>query len=93
MAENETKKDIRHIEYQGYKADVDMDVLDDVRFLELTDEVMKSDTGLIPLMRFVFGEDGYEKMKAYFVKKEGRLKISTLGEIYGQLFNQVPPKA
>lgn len=84
--------DIKHIEYKGYKLDVDMDKFDDVEFLTLADEAMTRGGALIDIMKLALGEDGYKDLKAYFVKLDGKLKISTLNNITDLIFNQVSPK-
>ena len=84
--------DVKHIEYKGYKLDVDMDKFDDVEFLDLADQAMTRGGALIDIMKMAVGEDGYKDLKAYFVKKDGKLKISVLKDIFDLIFNEVSPK-
>lgn len=84
--------DIKHIEHDGFKIDVDMDVFDDVRFFELSDQSMTEPGKLIDIAKLAFGEDGYQRLVDYFTKKEGRLKMSKLSEIYGKIFEIESPK-
>ena len=84
--------DIKHLEYEGYKFDVDLDAMDDVEFLTLADEAMVRGGAFIDIAKLVFGKDGYEKLKAYFVKKDGKLKVSTLKAIFDIVLAAESPK-
>lgn len=84
--------DIKHIEHDGFKIDVDMDVFDDVRFFELSDRAMTEPGKLIDIAKLAFGEDGYKRLVDHFTKKEGRLKMSKLSEIYNKIFEIQDPK-
>lgn len=88
----EAKKDIKHIEFEGYEFDVDMDNFDDVDFFTLSDEATTNVSKLIPITKLVLGEDGYEKLKAYFVKKDGKLGMNKLSLIYAKILEIEDPK-
>lgn len=84
--------EIKHFEHEGFKFDVDLDAMDDVEFLTLADEAMVRGGALIDIAKLVFGNDDYEKLKAYFVKKDGKLKISTLKAIFDKVIASESPK-
>ena len=90
MAEKST---IKTIEIDGYKLDVDIDAFDDVRFFELADEENTRASVVIDMLKMGIGEDGYQKMYDYFVKKEGRLRVSTIRKAFDILFGLMSPKA
>lgn len=89
---NEKKPNIEHIEFEGYEFDVDMDNFDDVEFFTLSDEAMTRPAKLIDITKLVLGQDGYEKLKAYFVKKDGKLTMSKLSDIYSKILKIEDPK-
>ena len=88
----EAKKDIKHIEFEGFELDVDMDNFDDVEFFTLSDEAQTNPGKLIDIAKLAFGEEGYKALKAYFVKKDGKLALSKLSAIYEKIFQAEDPK-
>lgn len=90
----EQKDKLKKVEYDGYKFAIDEDLLDDVELLEMIDGIENEEKPalIITLLKRLIGDDGYEAMKAYFVKKDGRFKMSKLGEIYQAIFEGFDPK-
>lgn len=88
------KNQVRDVEFDGYKFKVNDEALDDVEVLEMVDAIENENrTGvIISLLRNIVGEDGYKNMKAYFVKKDGRFKMSTLMKVYEAIFAGFDPK-
>jgi disulfide oxidoreductase YuzD len=71
-----------------------MDVVDDVDNLELINKIEQGGYlyGIIEFLQKIVGNDGYDKLKAHFVEKEGKLSLTKLGEIYQAIFEQFSPK-
>lgn len=91
---DQDKKELRDVEFQGYKFKVNDEALDDVELLEMVDAIENENrTGvIISLLRNIVGEDGYKAMKAYFVEKDGRFKMTTLMKVYEAIFEGFDPK-
>lgn len=83
---------IKQIELNGFKLDVDMDGFDDVEFFEKSDKLEEHPNYIIDMVKMGIGEKQYEKMKAYFVKKEGRFKMSVLTEAFNLIMDITDPK-
>lgn len=93
-ATEQLKGEVKSMEYDGYKFDVDTGLMDDVDALEMIDSIENQNNmkTIIDFLQYLIGKDGYEKMRAHFVEKEGRFKISTLSKIYVAIFEQYDPK-
>lgn len=80
--------------FEGYKFKVDTDLLDDVEAFEIIDRIENKNqvTAIVPLLKFLIGDDGYTKMKAHFVKKEGRFRVSKLSKVYELIVENFDPK-
>lgn len=84
---------IKHVEFEGYKFDIDMDVFDDVEFFKLADDLDKGDSSkLIDIFVMALGQSGYDKLAAYFKKRDGRLRMSTLQKLTNVIFGLADPK-
>lgn len=90
-APSETTKEV---DIEGYKLTVDYDLVDDVDNLELINKIEQGGYlyGIIEFLQKIVGQDEYDNLKAYFVKKEGKLSLTKLGEIYQKIFEQFSPK-
>lgn len=88
------KTDIVEVEHDGYKFKVDTGMIDDVDVLDLIDKIENQNNmkAIVDLLEYLIGVEGYKQMKAYFVKKEGRFRISTLSKIYVAIFEKFDPK-
>lgn len=83
---------IKHINYEGYEFDVEMDCFDDVEFFEIADK-LESDPKLhIDILKIALGEDGYQKFADFFKKAEGKLKMSKVIGAVSKIFEQADPK-
>lgn len=82
------------IEFDGYKFTVDTAMLDDVEIVDLIEriEAGKSLKATVEFLHYLIGVDGYEKMKAFFVKRDGRFKLTALTRIYYAIFEKFDPK-
>lgn len=105
MAEAEKKPDVKEIELQGIKFTVNTDLLDDVEAFEHIDRIEnKGQTAaIVPLLQFLIGEEGYEKLKADFTAadakehegEEGykpRFRVSKLSKVYEAIIENFNPK-
>lgn len=90
----EPKSKIKDVEVEGYKFKLNEELLDDVELLEMIDAIEHQNKPgvIISLLRNLVGEDGYADMKAYFVKRDGRFKMSTLMKVYEAIFEDFDPK-
>lgn len=92
---DDTKKDeIKELEIEGYKFKVDTDLLDDVEAFENIDRIENKGqvAAIVPLLKFLVGEKGYDEMKAHFVKTEGRFKVTKLTKVYEVIIANFDPK-
>lgn len=82
------------IDYDGYQFTVDSALLDDVEIVDLIEriEAGKSLKATVEFLYYLIGKDGYEKMKAHFVKRDGRFKLTKLTRIYYAIFEKFDPK-
>lgn len=82
------------VEYDGYKFVVDSALLDDVEIVDLIERIEsgKSLKATVEFLNYLIGKDGYEKMKAYFVQRDGRFKLTALTRIYYAIFEKFDPK-
>lgn len=107
MADETAKKDspIKDLEAEGVKFTVNTDLLDDVEAFEHIDRIEnKGQTAaIVPLLTFLIGEDGYNKMKADFIaldakEHEGedgykaRFRVSKLSKVYEVIVENFNPK-
>lgn len=91
---DQPKTSIKDVTFDGYTFQVDTDVIDDVDNVELVDQI-ENDHNLKAIVQFLeklLGAEGYQNLKAYFVEKDGRFKLSKLGDIYQAIFEQFDPK-
>lgn len=84
----------KELEIDGYKFRVDTDLLDDVEAFEIIDRIENKNevTAVVPLLKFLIGEKGYDEMKAHFVKTEGRFRVTKLSEVYQIIVADFDPK-
>ena len=94
MADTETKTSVKNLEIDGYKFTVDTDLLDDVEAFELIDRIenKKQVVAIVPLLKFIIGEKGYEDMKAHFTKTEGKFRVTKLSKVYQVIIENFDPK-
>ena len=65
----------------GLEIEVNGDFMDDVETLEVMDRMSTAPEAIIPFVKKIFGEDNYQTVKAYYVKKHGRMRISDLNDV------------
>lgn len=106
MAENDAKTSTtKELEFEGYKFEVDTDLLDDVDAFALINKIENENqiTAVVPLMYFLVGKPAFEKLKAYFVEKDAeahkdepgykpRMRVAKLGELYQVIIKDFSPK-
>ena len=84
---------LAQIEVDGYKFEVDTDLVDDVETLETIEEIQNGQpTKIIVFLKQILGEDAYKEMKAHYVKTQGRMRISTLNKVFEAIFEKFDPK-
>lgn len=66
---------------KGKKFEVDKDFLEDIEFLELSGEVDSDPTKLPTLMKLMFGDAGWKRLKE-ISKIDGRAKTETVMKNY-----------
>lgn len=93
-AADEFKGEKLDIEYDGYKFVVDSALLDDVEIVDLIEriEAGKSLKATVEFLHYLIGKQGYEDMKAFFVKRDGRFKLTKLTRVYYAIFEKFDPK-
>lgn len=88
------KDQIRKITFEGYTFEVNLDVVDDVDNVELIDKIENQQNvkAIVDFLIRLLGQDGYDKLKAHMIAKDGRFRLSKLGDIYTAIFEQFDPK-
>lgn len=106
MADADQKKDgIKELELDGIKFTVNTDLLDDVEAFEHVDRIENKGqvAAIVPLLTFLIGEEGYNKLKADFVAQDakehegeegykGRFRVSKLSKVYEVIIENFNPK-
>lgn len=82
----------KHLSYDGYEFDVDMDCFDDVEFFEIVDKLEEQPKLNIDLLKMAIGENGYKSFADYFKKRDGKLKMSTVMSAVAKIFEESDPK-
>lgn len=84
----------KQLEFEGYKFTVDTDLIDDVEAFEIIDRIENKgqSAAIVPLLKFLIGAQGYEEMKAYFVQRDGRFRVTKLMQIYQVIVSNYDPK-
>lgn len=95
----------KKLEIEGYEFTVDTDLLDDVEAFEYVDRIEnKGQTaGIVPLIKFLISDEGYDKMKEYFTAKDaeahkeiegykGRFRVTQLVKVYEVIIANFDPK-
>ena len=83
--------DKKHIDFEGFKFDIDMDIFDDVKFYELADTIEAKPSNNIDILKMGLG-DKYADFEAFFTKKDGRLKMSKVMQLVAVIFETAGPK-
>ena len=65
----------------GLEIEVNGDFMDDVETLEVMDRMTTAPEAIIPFVKKIFGEDNYQTVKAYYVKKNGLMRITDLNDV------------
>ena len=107
MAETDQKETskIKEIDVRGYKFKVDTDLIDDVEALEFIERIENKGqvAAVLPLLKFIVGEDEYRKMQAHFTKLDAeahkdqkdyrpRMRMEYLNEVYLAIIEKFDPK-
>lgn len=82
------------LNYEGFEFSVDTDIIDDVEVLETIDQIGSGAKPgqMIAFIKQLIGEQGYDKMKAYFVEKDGKFRLTKLTAIVELIFESFDPK-
>lgn len=84
---------IKPVEYDGYKFEFDSDKIDDMEIVEMAAKIESGNVSLlVPFVEAILGADGYTDLKNYFITKEGKLRLTTLMQIFEAIFKQFDPK-
>lgn len=59
--------------------------VNDMRFLELYDEVSENEFKIPKLLKFMFGAEAYEGIHKYYNDKGQRFEITKMGEVFEKL--------
>ncbi len=64
---------------------VSSETVNDMRFLELYEQVATSNFFIPKLLKFLFGEDRYESIHAYYNKKGQKFTITKMEQVFEKL--------
>lgn len=103
--ENSKSETIKQVEIEGYSFTVDTDLLDDVEAFEQIDRIENKGqvAAIVPLLKFLVGDQGYADMKAHFARLDldahkgvpdykGRFRVSKLNGVYMAIIEKFDPK-
>lgn len=72
---------------QGFEFKIDADLFDDWELVEILGEVDENKIWRLSRgFEILLGKDGFEKLKDNLLKKEGRIKTSTLFNEFNNIF-------
>lgn len=93
-AADNIKSEVVDIDFEGFKFQADTEKLDDVDALDMIDQIENQQNMkvIVDFLEYLIGKQKYDEMKAYFVKRDGRFKISKLSKIYVAIFEKFDPK-
>lgn len=87
---------IKTINFDGYSLTIPSeDVLDNADIFDLLDDIQnggENNLKLIKLLKALLGQEEYDKLRNYFVKKDGKFSASNAGEICGKVLESFSPK-
>lgn len=103
--ENQKNDSVKELELDGIKFTVNTDLLDDVEAFEHIDRIENKGqvAAIVPLIKFLIGDEGYNKLKADFSAADakehegekdykGRFRVSKLSKIYEVIVDKFDPK-
>lgn len=106
MSDQTPQSTIKEIEVEGYKFNVDTDLLDDIETLDFIDRIEnKGQTAaILPLLKFIMGDEAFEEMKANYIKRDAedhkdvknykpRMRMSKINDIYLAIIEKFDPKS
>lgn len=82
----------KHIDYEGFSTDIDMEVFDDVRFFEIADKLEEKPALNIEIVKLGLGEKEYDRFEKFFTKLDGKFKMSRVMGMVVKLFEEAGPK-
>lgn len=74
----------------GLEIEANGEFMDDVETLEVMDRMTTDPSAVIPFVKRIFGEEGYLKVKEYYVKKNGRMTIEKLNDVINTVAEAFP---
>lgn len=96
---------IKEVEVNGYKFNVDTDLIDDVDTLEYIERIESRGeaSAVLPLLRHIMGVEEFNKLKAHFVKEDGeahkdqknykpRMRMQAMNDTYLAIIEKFDPK-
>ena len=96
---------VKEIEVKGYKFNVDTDLLDDIKTLDLIDRIENKGhvAAILPLLKHIMGEAEFSKLEAHFVAEDAkahegqdgyvpRMRMTLLEPIYLAIIDKFDPK-
>ena len=89
----EKESSVVKLEVDGFKFEVDTDLIDDVETLEVIEDIQNGHpTKIITFLKQILGESTYTEMKRHYTEKDGRMRISTLNKVFETIFEKFDPK-
>lgn len=88
------KPEIKDVTFEDYTFQVNTDLIDDVDAVDLIDKIENQQNlkAIVDFLQYLLGVEGYDQLKAHFVEKDGRFRLSKLGNIYQAIFARFDPK-
>lgn len=105
QAKTDKTNGVKELELDGIKFTVDTDLLDNVEAFEHIDRIENKGqvAAIVPLLLFLIGEEGYNKIKADFTAADakehegepdykGRFRVTKLSKVYEVIIENFNPK-
>ena len=85
---------MQDIDFKGYVIKANVDSIDDVKTLDTIRAIQrdKDISEVLPFLKRIIGEDGYNAMEQHFVEIEGKFKLTYLMEIFEVIMSKFDPK-
>lgn len=104
-ADKKEESMVKEVEVDGFKFEVDTDLLDDVETFEMVDRVENKGqvAAIVPLLQLILGDETYSKMKEHFTDLDAkehkdkknykpRFRLGKLQEVYLAIIEKFDPK-
>lgn len=69
----------------GFKCDIDLNIVEDYRFLRVLKEASEDGTKYVDMVQMLIGKDGEEKLIEHILKKGNNPSVELMGEYISEI--------